>query len=43
MGGDNFMVVASEDAKNSVQNFIDKIKSEDKILIQEYYGKYCVN
>lgn len=33
MGGDNFMVVASEDAKNSVQHFIDKIKSEDKILL----------
>ncbi len=31
MGGDNFMVIASDDAKNSVQNFIDIIKSYDKI------------
>ncbi len=33
MGGDNFMVVASDDAKNSVQNFIDVIKSDDKIFL----------
>lgn len=33
MGGDNFMVVASDDAKNSVQNFIDMIKSDDKIFL----------
>ena len=33
MGGDNFMVIASDDGKNSVQEFIDKIKQEDKILL----------
>ena len=29
MGGDNYMVVASKDAKNSVQNFINMIKNDD--------------
>ena len=33
MGGDNFMVIASNDAKNSVQNFIDMIKNDDKISL----------
>ena len=33
MGGDNFMVVSSEAAKNSVQNFIDMIKNNDKISL----------
>ncbi len=33
MGGDNFIVIASDDAKNSVQNFIDIIKSDDKISL----------
>jgi GTP cyclohydrolase IIa len=33
MGGDNFMVIASDDAKNSIQNFIDMIKSDDKISL----------
>jgi len=33
MGGDNFMVVASNDAKTSVQSFIDMIKNEDKISL----------
>jgi len=33
IGGDNFMVIASDDAKNSVQNFIDMIKSDDKISL----------
>ena len=33
VGGDNFMVIASDDAKNSVQNFIDMIKSDDKISL----------
>ena len=33
MGGDNFMVVASKDAKNSVQNFIDMIKSQDDVSL----------
>lgn len=33
MGGDNFMVIASEDGKNSVQNFIDMIKTNDDISL----------
>ena len=33
MGGDNYMVVASEDAKNSVQNFINMIKNDDNISL----------
>lgn len=33
MGGDNFMVVASDDAKSSVQNFIDMIKNDDEISL----------
>jgi len=33
MGGDNFMVVSSDAAKNSVQNFIDMIKNNDKISL----------
>ncbi len=33
MGGDNFIVIASDDAKNSVQNFIDIIKNDDKISL----------
>ncbi len=33
MGGDNFMVIASDDAKKSVQNFIDIVKSDDKISL----------
>ena len=33
MGGDNFMVVASDDAKNSAQDFIDLIKNEDGISL----------
>ena len=33
MGGDNFMVIASNDGKNSVQNFIDMIKSNDGISL----------
>lgn len=33
MGGDNFMVIASDDAKNSVQNFIDMIRNEDEISL----------
>jgi len=33
MGGDNFMVVASKDGKDSVQNFIDMIKSQDDISL----------
>ena len=33
MGGDNFMIVASEEAKNSVQHFINMIKKEDEISL----------
>ncbi|MDH3361858.1 MAG: GTP cyclohydrolase IIa [Nitrosopumilus sp.] len=33
MGGDNFMVVANDAGKNSVQNFIDMIKNTDKIYL----------
>ena len=33
MGGDNFMIIASDDAKNSVQNFIEMIKNDDKISL----------
>jgi len=33
MGGDNYMVVASNDAKNSVQSFIDIIKNNDNISL----------
>jgi GTP cyclohydrolase IIa len=33
MGGDNFMVIASNDAKTSVQNFINMIKSDDEISL----------
>ena len=33
MGGDNYMVVASNDAKNSVQSFIDMIKNDDNISL----------
>ncbi len=33
MGGDNFMVVSNDDAKKSVQAFIDMIKNDDKISL----------
>nr|AIF08624.1 GTP cyclohydrolase IIA (gch3) [uncultured marine thaumarchaeote KM3_31_G08] len=33
MGGDNFMVVASDDAKNSVQNFINTTKNDNGISL----------
>ena len=33
IGGDNYMIVASNDAKNSIQNFIDMIKNNDKITL----------
>jgi len=33
MGGDNFMVIASNDGRNSVQSFIDMIKSNDDISL----------
>jgi GTP cyclohydrolase IIa len=33
LGGDNYMVIASDDAKNSVQNFIDMIKNNEQISL----------
>ena len=33
MGGDNFMVVSTDEAKQSVQDFINLVKDEDEILL----------
>ena len=33
MGGDNFMVIASDEAKHSVQNFIDIVKHDKNIFL----------
>jgi GTP cyclohydrolase IIa len=33
MGGDNFMVVANDDAKNSVKDFIRLIEKEENITL----------
>ena len=33
MGGDNFMVIANNDAKNSVQDFINTVKNDDGIFL----------
>ena len=33
LGGDNYMVIASDDAKNSVQNFINMIKNDEQISL----------
>ena len=33
LGGDNFMVVSNDEAKKSVQDFINLIKNDDKILL----------
>jgi GTP cyclohydrolase IIa len=33
MGGDNFMVVSTDEAKESVQDFINLVKDEDEILL----------
>ena len=33
LGGDNYMVIASDGAKNSVQNFIDMIKNDEQISL----------
>jgi GTP cyclohydrolase IIa len=33
MGGDNFMVVSTEEAKESVKDFINLVKDEDEILL----------
>ena len=33
MGGDNFMIVSNDEAKQSVQDFINIVKNDDKILL----------
>jgi len=33
MGGDNFMIVSNDEAKQSVQDFIDIVKNDDGILL----------
>ena len=33
MGGDNFMIVSTDEAKESVQDFINLVKDEDEILL----------
>ncbi len=33
MGGDNFMVISNDDAKKSVQEFINKMKTDDNIFL----------
>ncbi len=33
MGGDNFMVISNDEAKKSVQDFINIVKNDDKILL----------
>lgn len=33
MGGDNFMIVASNDAKNSVKDFVELVKNDDRITL----------
>ena len=33
LGGDNYMIIASDDAKNSVQNFINMIKNDENISL----------
>jgi GTP cyclohydrolase IIa len=33
MGGDNFMVISSDDAKNSVYDFIDRIRNDNRISL----------
>lgn len=33
MGGDNFMVVSNDDAKNSVQEYINLVKNDDEISL----------
>jgi GTP cyclohydrolase IIa len=33
MGGDNFMVVANDEAKNSVQDFINSVKNNNQISL----------
>nr|NIS95201.1 GTP cyclohydrolase IIa [Nitrosopumilaceae archaeon] len=33
MGGDNFMVVASNEGKKSAKDFVELVKNEDDILL----------
>jgi GTP cyclohydrolase IIa len=33
MGGDNFMIVSNDEAKKSVQSFINMVKNNDKISL----------
>ncbi|MGY5140040.1 MAG: GTP cyclohydrolase IIa [Candidatus Nitrosopumilus sp. Bin_571-38] len=33
MGGDNFMIISNDEAKQSVQDFINIVKNDDKILL----------
>jgi GTP cyclohydrolase IIa len=33
MGGDNFMIVSNDEAKQSVQDFINIVKNDDEILL----------
>ena len=33
MGGDNFMIIASDEAKNSVNNFINYLKKDEQIIL----------
>lgn len=33
MGGDNFMIISNDEAKQSVQNFINIVKNDDEILL----------
>ena len=33
MGGDNFMIIASDEAKNSVNNFINTLKKNEQIIL----------
>jgi len=39
MGGDNFMVVSNDEAKNSVQEFINLVKNNDEISLNCGIGK----
>lgn len=39
MGGDNFMVIASDDAKNSIKEFIESTKKTDQIILNCGIGK----
>ena len=44
MGGDNFMVVSTDEAKQSVQDFINLVKDEDEIwCIIVFCQQFTVN